>query len=161
VAHPFPIYLSLPDRREADVRTIGVSLGQNAQPGDCIALIGDLGAGKTTLTKGIAAGLGIDPDEVTSPTFSLLAERLGGRIPLYHIDAYRLDNWAAMTDIGFDDYVRQADGLIVVEWADIVADALPSDHLTVTFGFIDGEPALRSVTMCASGPLSARLGGLS
>jgi tRNA threonylcarbamoyladenosine biosynthesis protein TsaE len=116
------------DRETAEV---GRALGEAAEPGDVIALIGDLGAGKTTLTKGIAQGLGINPHDVTSPTFALVAEYRDGRIPLHHLDVYRLNSSADLMDIGFDDILHHGDSVVVIEWADRVADALPDGTLTI------------------------------
>ena len=101
------------------------------KPGDIVCLIGDLGAGKTTLTKGIGCALGLPESQISSPTFALIAEHRGGRLPLYHLDVYRLSSGEDLTGTGFDDYLLAADGLTVIEWADRVSDALPEDLLIV------------------------------
>lgn len=137
-------------------RWIGQAIGASANPGDIVWLIGDLGAGKTTFTKGVAAGLGLHEDEITSPSFSLIAEHRHGRIPLYHLDVYRLKSPEELYGLGFDDYLRASDGVIVIEWADLVADALPKDRLIVT---LSAEPEDNRRLVCAQafGEASERL----
>jgi len=116
-------------RSEAETLRIGQALGRLLQPGDVIALIGPLGAGKTRLTRGVAQGLGADPDAVTSPTFVLINE-YQGEIPLYHFDAYRLNSAADMYALGCDEYFS-GDGASIIEWADRVIGCLPDEHLRV------------------------------
>ena len=110
----------------------GRQLATTLQPGDVLALSGDLGAGKTCLVKGIAAGLGI-PHEVTSPTFTLIHEYGGGRYPLAHIDLYRLETPRAAVAIGIEDYLGGS-GITVIEWAERIESLLPKQtkriHLT-------------------------------
>ncbi|MEH7336333.1 tRNA (adenosine(37)-N6)-threonylcarbamoyltransferase complex ATPase subunit type 1 TsaE [Neobacillus drentensis] len=96
------------------------------QPGDVIALEGDLGAGKTTFTKGLAKGLNIKKT-VNSPTFTIIKE-YNGNLPLYHMDVYRVAD--AYEDLGFDEYF-EGDGVTVVEWAHLIEEQLPSDLLTI------------------------------
>jgi tRNA threonylcarbamoyladenosine biosynthesis protein TsaE len=96
------------------------------QPGDVIALEGDLGAGKTTFTKGLAKGLEIKRT-VNSPTFTIIKE-YHGRLPLYHMDVYRVEN--AYEDLGFDEYF-EGDGVTVVEWAHLIKEQLPAERLTI------------------------------
>jgi tRNA threonylcarbamoyladenosine biosynthesis protein TsaE len=107
---------------------LGEILGKLAQAGDVILLQGKLGAGKTCLTQGIARGLHIT-DYVMSPTFVLVRE-LQGRLPLYHMDLYRLDNLVEIDDLGLDEYLY-GNGLSVVEWADKAVSLLPPDHLLI------------------------------
>jgi tRNA threonylcarbamoyladenosine biosynthesis protein TsaE len=95
-------------------------------PGDVIALEGDLGAGKTTFTKGLAKGLGIKKT-VNSPTFTIIKE-YHGRLPLYHMDVYRVEN--GFEDLGFDEYF-EGDGVTVVEWAHLIEEQLPEERLTI------------------------------
>ena len=109
-------------------RRLGAALGEQARAGDVILLVGELGAGKTCLAQGIAEGLGIE-DCVTSPSFVLLRE-YRGRLPLYHIDFYRLDTIEEVVLLGLDDYLC-GEGVCVVEWADRGMDALPGDHLLI------------------------------
>jgi len=107
----------------------GRMLGVSLRAGDVIALIGDLGAGKTTLTQALARGMRIS-EPVTSPTFAL-AQEYPGRVPLFHFDPYRLDSAEAFAEIGFDEYFERG-GVIVVEWADKIAPLLPEARLTLT-----------------------------
>jgi len=109
-------------------QTLGERIGRLARPGDVILLNGGLGAGKTSLTRGIARGLGIE-ETVQSPTF-VLARELMGNIPLYHIDLYRLDSLAEIADLGLDEYFY-GQGLTVVEWADKGTHLLPEDNLSI------------------------------
>lgn len=111
-----------------DTAIAGETLGRLLDPGDVVALIGDLGAGKTTLTQAIARGMGVVAP-VTSPTFTLVHE-YDGDPPLFHFDPYRLTRPEDLYDLAFDDYLRQR-GVIVVEWADKVASQLPYDRLTL------------------------------
>jgi tRNA threonylcarbamoyladenosine biosynthesis protein TsaE len=106
-------------------------MARNAQAGMVLSLIGELGAGKTEFVKGLALGLGID-DNVTSPTFTILHEYKGGRLPLFHMDFYRLRTERELDEIGFDEYLRAA-GLCVIEWGDRFPDRLPSDSIKVFF----------------------------
>jgi len=108
---------------------IGRSLGKLLEPGDVVALIGILGAGKTCLTRGVAQGIGADPETVTSPTFVLINEYEGG-IPLYHFDVYRLSGADDMYALGSDEYFSGG-GACLVEWADRVEECLPEEHLRV------------------------------
>jgi tRNA threonylcarbamoyladenosine biosynthesis protein TsaE len=96
---------------------------QSLRPNDVVALTGDLGAGKTQFVKGLVAGLDC-ADEVTSPTFTLIHEYNGGRLPVFHFDFYRLSHRAEVENIGFHDYLKD-DGVAVIEWADRFADLLP------------------------------------
>ncbi|GLB47119.1 tRNA (adenosine(37)-N6)-threonylcarbamoyltransferase complex ATPase subunit type 1 TsaE [Philodulcilactobacillus myokoensis] len=109
---------------------IGKSIAKYLKPGDVIVLDGDLGAGKTTFTKGIAKGLGIKR-YVVSPTFTIIKEYKDGRIPLYHMDAYRLDDGSG-ADLGLDEYF-DGDGVSVVEWSRYVKSELPAQHLQIIF----------------------------
>lgn len=112
---------------------LGRHLGELALPGDVFLLIGELGAGKTCLTQGIAWGLGIE-EYTLSPTFVIMRE-LHGRLPLYHIDLYRLDNIEESLDLGLDDYFYGR-GVCVVEWADKAPDILPAENLTIRIGYL-------------------------
>ncbi len=106
-----------------DTLRLGRKLGQGAQEGDVIALLGDLGAGKTTLTQGILSGLGY-LKEVTSPTFSLVQEYLGGRLPAFHFDFYRVETEHELLDLGWDDYLER-NGIVIVEWPSLFPQLLP------------------------------------
>ena len=115
--------------RDATI-ALGKKIGQLLVAGDVLVLDGDLGAGKTTFTKGLAAGLEI-PDIIKSPTFTIIHEYQDGRLPLYHMDAYRLENGGA-EDLGLEEYF-DGDGVSVVEWAEFVEDELPTDFLAIHF----------------------------
>lgn len=121
--------------REATM-AMGQKLAPYLQAGDVIVLNGDLGAGKTTFTKGLAAGLGIK-DVIKSPTFTIIREYQSGRLPLYHMDIYRLENGGA-EDLGLEEYF-DGDGISVVEWAEFIEDELPADFLAINFKRTDDE----------------------
>ena len=122
---------------EAGTRALGLSIADAAEPGDIIALIGDLGTGKTALTKYRAEGLGIK-EEVISPTFTIVREYRSGRLPLFHFDVYRLSGPEEFIDAGAEDYLEDS-GLSVIEWADIVADALPADALLINIEYAEDD----------------------
>lgn len=103
-------------RSEAETRAIAAALAPTLLPGAVVLLSGDLGAGKTAFVRGLAEGLGLDPDEVTSPTFTLVHEYRGGRLPLIHVDLYRLDR-AELDEIGLDQDLA-GQGIIAIEWAE-------------------------------------------
>src|ERR1700730_16510523 len=109
----------------------GRTYGRSAGKGDVFALIGDLGAGKTQFVKGFVAGLGSSA-EVTSPTFVLVHEYEGGRLPVYHFDFYRLDSSEAVSRLGFDDYVF-GEGVSLIEWADRYSDLIPKEAKWLSF----------------------------
>ncbi|MCR5684754.1 MAG: tRNA (adenosine(37)-N6)-threonylcarbamoyltransferase complex ATPase subunit type 1 TsaE [Lachnospiraceae bacterium] len=109
---------------------IGRRLGANAQAGQIICLDGDLGTGKTVLTKGIAAGLGIT-EPVVSPTFTIIQIYEGGRLPLYHFDVYRIDDPDEMEEIGYRDYFYGA-GLTIIEWSKLIDELIPEDAVKVS-----------------------------
>lgn len=136
---------------------LGAALGAHLQPGDVVALIGDLGAGKTYLTRGIARGLGI-AEPVTSPTFILVAEySTASGFTFYHADCYRLDATHGVAEalaIGLDELLN-GDGVAVVEWADRIAALLPPDHLRVELTVLDDTR--RALTFTAHGPRAATL----
>lgn len=111
-------------RSPAETQAWGEQWGQKLQGGEVLAIEGPLGAGKTQLVKGLARGLG-HPGEVTSPTFTLLHEYTGGRLPLYHLDAYRLEEPVRWESLGLQDYFPSA-GVTVVEWPERVAEWLPA-----------------------------------
>jgi len=112
---------------------LGVGIGELALPGDIFLLVGELGTGKTCLTQGIARGLNIN-DYVLSPSFVLIRE-LHGRLPLYHIDLYRLNHIEEIVELGLDDYLY-GDGICVVEWAEKGLTVLPMEHLLIQIGYL-------------------------
>ncbi len=126
-------------RNESDTRAFGMELAEKLQPGDVIALVGDLGTGKTALTRYIAEGLGVT-ETISSPTFTIVKEYSSGRIPLFHFDVYRLSDGEELLDIGADEYLN-GNGACVIEWADIVADVLPEDAIVIQllYGENEGE----------------------
>ena len=105
-----------------DTEDIGARLAEQLGPGAVVAFTGDLGAGKTAFTRGLARGLGI-PDRVTSPTFTIVNEYEGGRLPLFHFDMYRLGSADELFDIGWEDYLARG-GVCAVEWSENIAEAL-------------------------------------
>ncbi len=108
---------------EEETYKLGFNIGQKAEPGLIITLIGDLGVGKTVFAKGLAEGLGIEED-VCSPTFTILHEYHEGRLSLFHFDVYRIDDPDEMYEIGYEDYFF-GDGVCLVEWADNISDLIP------------------------------------
>ena len=112
-----------------ETRALGERLAGTLGPGTVVAFTGDLGAGKTAFTRGIARGLGI-PERVTSPTFTIVNEYEGGRLPLFHFDMYRLNSADDLFDIGWEDYLSRG-GVCAVEWSENVMDALPEDTVWV------------------------------
>jgi tRNA threonylcarbamoyladenosine biosynthesis protein TsaE len=132
---------SSPDETAAIARRLVAELA----PGTVLALVGPLGAGKTAFVKGLAAGLGIPPREVVSPTFTLVHEHAAD-VPLFHADLYRLSGPEQVAELGLDDYAARG-GILAVEWAERAGDALPAGALTVTFT-VTG-PGTRRITVAA------------
>ncbi len=114
---------------------IGEMLGARLGPGDTVCLYGDLGAGKTSFSYGIALGLEVEKQYITSPTFTFVNE-YQGRVPFYHIDLYRLEDAAELENIGFEEYV-DSDGVTVIEWAERAEEELPGERLSVYLNFIN------------------------
>ena len=111
---------------ETDTFELGVKIGQDAKPGDVYTLIGDLGVGKTALTKGVAKGLEIT-EPISSPTFTIVQVYDEGRIPFYHFDVYRIGDVEEMDEIGYEDYFY-GDGVTFIEWANLIEEILPSSY---------------------------------
>lgn len=109
---------------------LGRQLGRQAEAGDVYTLLGDLGVGKTVLTQGVAAGLGIE-DPINSPTFTILQIYEEGRLPLYHFDVYRIGDVEEMDEIGYEDYFY-GEGVCLIEWANLIEEILPSDCRRIT-----------------------------
>ena len=124
--------LELVSHSPEETHKLGSVLGELAQPGDIFLLLGGLGAGKTCLTQGIARGLGIT-DYVASPSFVIVRE-LHGRLPLYHMDLYRLDRIEEIADLGLDDYLY-GDGVCVIEWAEKGVALFPAEHLLINIDY--------------------------
>ena len=114
---------------EEETQRLGEQLAQRLTPGAVIAFTGDLGAGKTAFTRGLARGLGIS-DRVTSPTFTIVNEYEGGRLPLFHFDMYRLGSSDELYDIGWEDYLARG-GVCAVEWSENIDDALEEGAIRV------------------------------
>lgn len=121
-------------KSEEETQQLAYHLAKLLLPGNVITLEGDLGAGKTAFTKGLAKGLGIK-DTVSSPTFTIVKE-YEGRLPLYHLDVYRLENLDE--DIGFVEYFY-GDGVSVVEWAQFIEDYLPEERLAIKIQYVENE----------------------
>lgn len=118
---------------EESTKKIGEIIGEKLFNGAILCLNGDLGAGKTTLTKSIAKALKIDED-ITSPTFTIVNEYTEGSIPLYHFDVYRIGEPDEMYDIGFDEYIN-SDGVCIIEWSSIIRDILPKEKLEINLNY--------------------------
>ena len=119
---------------EDETADVARALAGTLQPGAVLLLSGQLGAGKTAFVRGLAAGLGIDPDEVSSPTFTLVHEYHGGRLTLYHADLYRLEK-TATEDLGLEEKAV-AEGVLAIEWPDRLTHALPG-ATTITIDIVD------------------------
>ena len=145
---------TLRTRSAAETRALGRALGTDALPGTVLALVGPLGAGKTQLAKGVAEGLGVR-SVVNSPTFVLMNEHQG-RLRLFHIDAYRLDDPQDAAAAGLLDE-RQADGVTVIEWADRLEGWLPDARLEITLAVVGDDERSRTVGWQAHGPDHALL----
>ena len=133
-----------------DTFACGKKIGEAAQPGQVYTLIGDLGAGKTVLTQGVAAGLGIS-EPVNSPTFTILQIYEEGRMPFYHFDVYRIGDVEEMEEIGYEDCFF-GNGLCLIEWADLIREILPDHYWEIR---IEKEPQrgfdYRKITMTEKG----------
>ena len=113
-----------------DTKKLGLCISKVLRPGDTVLLSGDLGAGKTTLTRFLARGLGIDEREVTSPTFNIIHEYLRGRLPVIHADLYRLGENAGILDTGIEDYLT-GDFVLILEWAEFLSRPLTDEYLRI------------------------------
>ncbi len=135
--------------RPADTQTLGAKMGKYLKHGAVMALIGELGSGKTLLTRGICAGLGVPLRQVNSPTFVLVNE-YRGRLPVYHMDLYRLDDTAEVVDIGLLDYLSRAqEGLIVIEWAEKILSMLTAGYLMIELDILSTRK--RKISLSADG----------
>ena len=116
-------------RSPEETFALGEKIGRIALPGQIYTLTGDLGVGKTVLTQGVAAGLGIR-EAVSSPTFTIVQVYEEGRLPFYHFDVYRIGDIEEMEEIGYDDYFF-GNGVCLIEWAELIADILPEEHISI------------------------------
>lgn len=132
-------------KNENESREFGIKLGREASAGDVIALIGNLGTGKTTLAKAIAEGLDVK-DVITSPTFTIVKEYRSGNIPLYHFDVYRIGDIDEMYELGYEEYFF-GDGICVIEWADMIEELLPDNAkiIRIEYGSKEGERLYRCI----------------
>jgi len=124
-----------------ELEYLGERMAQLVEPGDFIALDGDLGAGKTLLTQGLARGLAVT-EEIVSPTFTIIHEYESGRLPLYHMDVYRLKQPEEMYDLGYEEYFY-GEGVTVVEWAQIIEPLLPDEYLGMEISVVPEGRELR------------------
>lgn len=133
----------LKTKSSAQTIKLGKAIGRLLGPGQVVALMGDLGAGKTTLTKGLSSGLGVeDPSTVMSPSFVLIRE-YEGRLPVYHFDLYRLDNLDQVEGLGYEEYFY-GQGLTIIEWADKIKDLLPEEYLSIELSTADEEKGINT-----------------
>jgi len=132
----------------------GKRLGQQLTGGEVLALTGDLGSGKTVLTRGIALGLGIPMDQVSSPTFTLIQE-YRGTIPLIHVDVYRLERPSEIATLGLEEYFTPGT-IVIIEWAERFPQILPSDHVAIRLEHGETE-GIRLMRVSGTGPRSTRI----
>ena len=132
-----------------ETQAIGEQIGRKLKPGDVIALIGDLGAGKTCLTQGIARGVRIAPDQIVNSPSYILINEYEGKIPIYHIDLYRLQHIDEILDLGLDEYL-EGDGICVIEWADRMLELLPENAIHIQLAWED--ESTRTIEVRNSGP---------
>ena len=116
-------------RSPEETFAVGKSLGEKAFPGQVLTLTGDLGVGKTVFTQGLAEGLGIE-EPINSPTFTIVQIYEEGRIPLYHLDVYRIGDISEMDEIGYEDYFY-GDGVCLIEWANLIEELLPEQYVEI------------------------------
>ncbi|WP_407371153.1 tRNA (adenosine(37)-N6)-threonylcarbamoyltransferase complex ATPase subunit type 1 TsaE [Carnobacterium sp.] len=128
---------------EEETRSIAAELAKFLEPGDVILLEGNLGAGKTTFTKGLAQGLGISK-VIKSPTYTIIREYLEGRLPLYHMDVYRLEETGGI-DLGLEEYF-EGDGVSIIEWATFIPEDLPQEYLQIKLVPVGEELLERELT---------------
>jgi len=146
--------LTLETHREEQTVALGHRLGQLSQAGDLYLLSGELGAGKTCLVRGIAAGLGVS-GHAFSPSFVLMRQ-YPGRLPLYHMDFYRLERLAEIADLGLDDYLY-GDGVCAIEWAERASGLLPEEHLWFSLHYVPSDEQARTIQITAAGKRNEQL----
>lgn len=136
---------------EDETAAVGYELAATLSAGDMLLLYGDLGAGKTALVRGLAEGLGVSRDEVSSPTFTLIQEYRGGRLTLFHVDLYRIEDPREFDELGLDEIAE--DGVLAIEWAEkLAARLMPSRYLMVRIEHGDGDT--RTIRIGSSALLS-------
>lgn len=132
----------------------GKNLGMHLSPGDVVALVGELGAGKTTLTQGIVRGLGVGEEHyIGSPTFTLINEYTG-RMPVYHLDFYRIEMPEELVNLGLEEYLY-GEGVAIIEWADKIKALLPEEYMMVTMQYVDRT--VRTLEVVVNGKRYAEL----
>lgn len=136
-------------REIAATTALGKCLARIVEPGDMLLLSGDLGAGKTTLTKALASTLGIDEREVTSPSFSIIHEHLTGRLPLVHVDLYRLGPDVDAGETGLEDYL-DGTNLIIIEWAEYLKEPAAREGLVIRLRWMDERAREASIEGAAA-----------
>jgi len=129
---------------ESETKQFGLKLGKDLKKGDIVALIGNLGTGKTTLTKYIGEGLGIT-DMITSPTFTIIQEYYSGKLPLYHFDVYRINDIEEMAELGYEEYFY-GEGVTIIEWADQIMEIIPEKAIVINIEY--GKTADERVYKC-------------
>jgi len=148
-----PLILTLTAATAAETQAIAERLGRLLAPGDVLALVGGLGAGKTTFVQGLARGLDVPPDRhVASPTFALVNEH-PGRVPLVHADLYRIEDARELAELGLTDAFDRA--AVAIEWLDRFPDAAPAERLEITLAFGDGDG--RTLTFTPAGARATAL----
>ncbi|MBO4818844.1 MAG: tRNA (adenosine(37)-N6)-threonylcarbamoyltransferase complex ATPase subunit type 1 TsaE [Firmicutes bacterium] len=130
---------------QKETENFGMNFAKDLRPGSVIALIGPLGAGKTTLAKSIAKGLGVT-ETLTSPTFTIVQEYESGRLPLYHFDVYRVSDEEELFEMGFEEYLHKG-GVCLIEWADLIEDMLPPDTVTLKLSYGENDDE-RVIDIC-------------
>lgn len=141
------LVLDIISHSAGQTQRLGARLGELARAGDLFCLEGELGSGKTCFVQGLGRGLGV-PEAIHSPTFILANEHRGGRLPLFHLDVYRMRGTAEARGIGLDDYLS-GDGVCVIEWAEKIRAALPQDRMWIAFRHLGGTK--RGILMEAGG----------
>lgn len=142
------LVLDMVSHSAAQTQRFGARLGELARAGDLFCLEGELGSGKTCFVQGLGRGLGV-PGAIHSPTFILANEHRGGRLPLFHIDVYRMRGAEEAIGIGLDDYIS-AEGVCVIEWAEKIRDALPMDRMWIAFRHVDANKRGLLMEACGS-----------
>jgi tRNA threonylcarbamoyladenosine biosynthesis protein TsaE len=143
---------------ESETTAVGRELAGTLRAGDVVLLYGDLGAGKTAFVKGLAEGLGVPPEEVSSPTFTLVQEYRGGRVTLYHVDLYRLDDPREIGDLGLDEIADG--GVLAIEWAEkLDRDLRTTSPHPVIVKIQHGDGDTRTITMSTDGARTSPFNG--
>jgi tRNA threonylcarbamoyladenosine biosynthesis protein TsaE len=142
-----PKRTSFPSRSPEETRELGYALGRLLGPGDVVCLFGELGSGKTCFVQGVAQGMEIRDQPVTSPSYTIVNE-YQGRTPLFHIDLYRIGKVRNLRDLGFEE-MFYGQGVTIVEWADRMADQLPDERMDIRIGWL--APSERNIVMEAFG----------